>query len=83
MRVLWRANNACMASRSPVAIRAISVASGMSRRALGSGAKRAQAAVTSTAAVLVWYMSISQRIAEINCRYPKNHERKTRQNFEH
>jgi hypothetical protein len=55
----------------------------MSRRALGSGAKRARAAVTSTAAVLVWYMSISLRIAEINGRSPKNHERETRQDFEY
>src|SRR5512132_3299084 len=48
-----------MASRSPVAIRAISVASAMSRRALGLGANRAQAAVPSTAAVSVLYISIS------------------------
>src|SRR5215472_4344411 len=51
-----------MASRSPVAIRAISVASGMSRRALGSREKRGQAAVPSTVAVSLRYMSISPHV---------------------
>src|SRR5215469_1611366 len=68
-----------MASRLPVAIRAISMASGMSRRALGSRAKRGQAAVPSTVAVSLGYMSISLHMDHRDhLRSPKNHERKAR-----